>query len=299
MHMTDRGLLALVRHEGLVPGPYLDVKNVWTFGIGHTAAAGPPDPARMPRGMPADLDAGIREAFRLFRADIVAYEAEVLRAVKAPLEPHEFDALVCFHYNTGGIARASLTRHLNAGNRAAAAQGFMGWLRPAAIRSRREAERDLFRDGRYPTGTIPVWAVDRNGRVGFLAASPAADRDRGAGIAAPGEPPVPAVAGPTRRGRPAEWLARRVLRLLSATSPGADPCGNFHRARSPGGRVLLPPDRPGRACSARAWPARRPARLVASSPAPGCRAGDADHARRLADRSARPVERGSRRGGVE
>jgi lysozyme len=58
MHMTDRGLLALVRHEGLVPGPYLDVKQVWTFGIGHTAAAGPPDPSTMPRGMPADLDAG-------------------------------------------------------------------------------------------------------------------------------------------------------------------------------------------------------------------------------------------------
>jgi len=33
-------------------------------------------------------------------------------------------------------------------NRAAAAQAFMGWLRPAAIRTRREAERDLFRDGR-------------------------------------------------------------------------------------------------------------------------------------------------------
>lgn len=167
MHMTDRGLLALVRHEGLVPGPYLDVRNVWTFGIGHTASAGSPDPAQMPRGMPVDLDAGIREAFRLFRADIITYEAEVLRAVKVPLEPHEFDALVSFHYNTGGIAKASLTRHLNTGNRSATAQGFMGWLRPAAIRSRREAERDLFRDGRYPTGTIPVWAVDRNGRVDF------------------------------------------------------------------------------------------------------------------------------------
>ena len=43
----------------------------------------------------------------------------------------------------------------------------MGWLRPTAIRTRREAERDLFRDGRYPTGTIPVWAVDSNGRVDF------------------------------------------------------------------------------------------------------------------------------------
>ena len=46
MHMTNRGLLALARHEGIVPGPYLDVRKIWTFGIGHTAAAGPPDPAR-------------------------------------------------------------------------------------------------------------------------------------------------------------------------------------------------------------------------------------------------------------
>jgi len=121
----------------------------------------------MPLGMPADLDAGICEAFRLFHFDIVAYEAEVLRAVKVPLEPHEFDALVSFHYNTRGITKALLTRHLNAGNRVAAAQAFMGWLRPTAIRSRREAERDLFRDGRHPNGTIPVWAVDRNGRVDF------------------------------------------------------------------------------------------------------------------------------------
>src|SRR5690606_16086765 len=145
MCMTDRGLLALVRHEGLVPGPYLDVKQIWTFGIGHTTAAGPPDPARMPRGMPADLDAGIREAFWVFRADLPRYEATVLRAVKVPLAPPEVDALVSFHYNTGGIARAALTKHLNAGNRAAAADAFMGWLKPAAIRSRREAERDLFR----------------------------------------------------------------------------------------------------------------------------------------------------------
>lgn len=167
MQTTDRGLLALIRHEGVVPGPYLDVKDVWTFGIGHTAAAGPPDPARMPRGMPADLDAGIREAFRVFRTDLAAYEAEVLRAVKVPLQPHEFDALVSFHYNTGGIAKAALTRHLNAGNRTSAAAAFMGWLKPAAIRSRREAERDLFARGLYPTGTVPVWTVDRNGRVDF------------------------------------------------------------------------------------------------------------------------------------
>jgi lysozyme len=167
MQMTDRGLMALVRHEGIVPGPYTDVNGVWTFGIGHTAAAGPPDPATMPRGMPSDLDAGIREAFQIFREDLKRYEGEVLRAVKVPLAPHEFDALVSFHYNTGGIATAALTRYLNAGDRGAAAEAFMGWLRPAAIRFRREAERDLFQDGRYPGGTIAVWGVDSGGLVDF------------------------------------------------------------------------------------------------------------------------------------
>jgi lysozyme len=167
MQTTDRGLLALVRHEGIVPGPYLDVKNVWTFGIGHTAAAGPPDPANLPRGMPSDLDAGIREVFRLFRKDIAVYEAEVRRAVTVPLAPHEFDALVSFHYNTGAIARASLTKLLNAGNRAAAADAFLNWRRPEAIIPRREAERAMFRHGIYSGGPIPVWSVDRSGRVDF------------------------------------------------------------------------------------------------------------------------------------
>lgn len=196
MQLTDRGLLALVRHEGLVPGPYLDVKGIWTFGIGHTAAAGLPNPATMPRGMPADLDAGIREAFKVFRTDLAGYEAAVRRAVTVPLAPHEFDALVSFHYNTGGIARAALTRHLNAGNRAAATDAFMGWLKPAAIRSRREAERDLFRHARYPTGTIPVWEVDRNGRVDFSRPIRRLTEDEALALLRPETTPVPMAADP-------------------------------------------------------------------------------------------------------
>jgi lysozyme len=150
MHMTDRGLLTLVRHEGIVPGPYLDVKQVWTFGIGHTAAAGPPDPATMARGMPGDLDPGIREAFRVFRADLARYEVAVLRAVKVPLAPHEFDALVSFHYNTGAIVRATLTRRHREGDFAGAAAEFARWNRAggrvlAGLTRRREAEARLYR----------------------------------------------------------------------------------------------------------------------------------------------------------
>jgi len=126
-----------------------------------------------------------------------------------PLEPHEFDALVSFHYNTGGIAKASLTRHLNAGNRAAAAQGFMGWLRPAAIRTRREAEHDLFRDGRYPTGTIPVWAVDRNGRVDFSRPVRRLTEAEALALLRPTSQPVPLTV-PSAPTSPGGWLARLV-----------------------------------------------------------------------------------------
>ncbi|MBK0327277.1 lysozyme [Rhodobacteraceae bacterium F11138] len=167
MHMTDRGLVALIRHEGIVPAPYLDVRGIWTFGVGHTAAAGNPDPADLARGMPANVEDGIREAFRIFRADIARYERDVREAVPVSLAPHEFDALVSFHYNTGGIAVAQLTRHLNAGDRSAAAEAFMGWSKPAEIIPRREAEQDLFRHGRYPEGAIPVWQVDTAGRINF------------------------------------------------------------------------------------------------------------------------------------
>ena len=202
MQMTERGLLALAGHEGVVPAPYRDSTGTWTFGVGHTAAAGPPDPAEMPRGMPADLDEGIVEAFRVFRADRARYEIEVLAAVNVPLAPQEFDALVSFHYNTGGIARATLIRHLNVGDREAAARAFLNWRRPAEIIPRREAERDLFRHGRYPARAIPVWSMHPAGRADFSRPfRRLAERDALA-LLQPAKPDAPVTPTPTG------WLAR-------------------------------------------------------------------------------------------
>lgn len=45
-------------------------------------------------GMPTDLDAVIRLAVRTFAEDLPKYEARVRDAVRVPLAPHEFDALV-------------------------------------------------------------------------------------------------------------------------------------------------------------------------------------------------------------
>lgn len=162
---SPAGLVALISHEGIVPAPYLDSVGVWTWGIGHTAAAGAPIPSAMPRGMPADLDAAIDQAFTVFAADIVSYEEDVRRAVKVRLAQHEFDALVSFHYNTGAIARATLTQLVNAGDMQGAAAAFLNWRTPSEILDRRKAEQLLFREGVYPTGKLRVWNVDAAGKI--------------------------------------------------------------------------------------------------------------------------------------
>lgn len=167
MKTSDKGVLAIAVHEGIVPAPYLDSVGVWTFGIGHTASAGAPDPSNLPRGNPENVDAVLPEVFEVFRRDLEKFEARVNAAVKVPLEQHEFDALVSFDFNTGGIHRAKLTQHLNNGDRAAAARGFMGWLKPPEIRSRREGEMKLFRDGFYPSGMVSVFGVTASNKPDF------------------------------------------------------------------------------------------------------------------------------------
>lgn len=165
--VSDKGLVALAIKEGLVPAPYLDSVGVWTYGIGLAETSGlEPNPVKMKRGMPDNIDEAINEALRIFPRVLKKYEDDVNRAVKVPVAQHEFDALVSFHYNTGGISRAALTRHLNAGKREAAAKGFMGWTKPPEIRKRREAEMRLFRDGVYPDGEIPVYNVTASNRPG-------------------------------------------------------------------------------------------------------------------------------------
>lgn len=83
--------------------------------------------------------------------DLTRYAAEVARVLgDAPTSQNQFDALVSFHYNTGAIRRATLTRLHKAGNHAAAADEFARWNRaggqvlPGLVR-RRAAESALYR----------------------------------------------------------------------------------------------------------------------------------------------------------
>lgn len=167
MRTSLKGILEIAEHEGIVPAPYRDSVGVWTFGIGHTSAAGGLDPREMSSAMPTglQLEKAVDRAIEVFRADLVKYEARVNAAIKVPLKQHQFDALVSFDFNTGGIHRANLTKQINAGDMSGA--GFMGWLRPPEIKSRRTAEYRLFRTGDYDHNgdMIPIWKTNGAGRL--------------------------------------------------------------------------------------------------------------------------------------
>jgi lysozyme len=165
MKTSDKGIVALMIHEGVVPGPYLDSRGFWTYGVGHAETSNlPPDPRKMKRGMPSDLDAELERVFAVLRADLPVYEAAVRKALPNAKQ-HEFDAAVSFHYNTGAIGRASWVKKLAAGDAAGAARGIMDWRKPPEIIKRRDAERDLLLLGRYPTGAVTVWQVSDAGKV--------------------------------------------------------------------------------------------------------------------------------------
>ena len=62
--------------------------------------------------------------------DLMRYAGDVSAAIgEAPTTQAQFDALVSFHYNTGAITRATLTKRHVAGDYAAAAAEFARWNR--------------------------------------------------------------------------------------------------------------------------------------------------------------------------
>ena len=190
MRVSPQGVAFIAAHEGIVPAPYFDSVGVLTWGVGHTSAAGPPEPASMPMDMPANLDAAVTEALRVFARDLERYAAEVEQTVNVPMAQHEFDAAVSFHYNTGAIGRATWVDQWNAGKKAAAGGSIMNWSKPPEIIPRRKAEQTLWRTGDYGKTTAAVWGTDGNGRVIWKPLRTLTQADLAAPITSP-RPPEP------------------------------------------------------------------------------------------------------------
>ena len=85
-----------------------------------------------------------------FRDDLQRYADAVSRAIgNAPTSQNQFDALVSFHYNTGAIGSATLTKKHKAGDFAGARREFARWNKNAGrvmkgLTRRREAEAKLY-----------------------------------------------------------------------------------------------------------------------------------------------------------
>jgi GH24 family phage-related lysozyme (muramidase) len=115
-------------------------KSPWTIGWGTTGRGIGPGTV----WTQAQCDARLE-------ADLARFARDVTRALgQAPTTQHQFDALVSFHYNTGAIARATLTRLHKAGRFDEAAIEFGKWIHaggrrlPGLVR-RRRAEAALYR----------------------------------------------------------------------------------------------------------------------------------------------------------
>jgi lysozyme len=147
LRISDAGVKVLVEREGLKTTAYLDEvaqPPVWTIGIGHTSAAGPP---KVTSGMTISED----EAWSIFWTDTERFRAEARKLVTVPLEQHQLDALASFVFNIGTtqFRKSTVLKRLNAGDYPGAGEAILMWDKPAAIISRRRGEHQQFAMGRY------------------------------------------------------------------------------------------------------------------------------------------------------
>src|ERR1700704_1085255 len=97
MALSKKGAMELIGHEAIVQTRYKDSKGIPTIGVGHTKAAGAPDPNAVSGEM------SLKDVFDLFVKDVQKFVDGVNKAVTATVTQEEFDALVSFHFNTGAI----------------------------------------------------------------------------------------------------------------------------------------------------------------------------------------------------
>ena len=122
----------------------------WTIGWGATGADHF-NGGRIRRGTiwtQAQCDQRLREDLPRYAREVIAALGPAISATSQA----QFDALASFHYNTGAIARATLTRKHIAGDFQGAAREFARWVnaggRPLkGLERRRAAEAALYLEG--------------------------------------------------------------------------------------------------------------------------------------------------------
>jgi|SRR5215472_3884535 len=145
MEISDAGVEVLRDREGCKLTAYKDSVGVWTIGVGHTAAAGPPEPVS---GMTITQE----QADAIFDEDLDAYEKTVNDSITKPMTQHEYDAFVsiCFNIGQGGFSTSTFVDRFNAGDKDGCAEAILWWDTPSEIIPRRQGEMIQFLGGYYP-----------------------------------------------------------------------------------------------------------------------------------------------------
>lgn len=147
--LSKNGIATLNYLEGCPLKAYRDVAGVITIGAGLTAASGVIKPKMGMTITQAEADRLLQDALDR------NYIPTVIKIMGSNQPQNVIDGAVSFHFNTGGIARASWVSDFKRGNYASARTKINLWRKAAGkvikgLVKRREIEADMIILGKYP-----------------------------------------------------------------------------------------------------------------------------------------------------
>lgn len=152
--VTQRGLEAIIRHEGIVLTPYRDVANLLTIGVGHLLTRSELSSGKIVIGLEAVKwkDGITREqAMALLQKDLRPAEQVVEQDGGRGFSDRQFDALVSFVFNVGvgAYLGSTLRKRLLEGRYDEVPQQMLRWdraggIRVAGLTNRRKSEAALW-----------------------------------------------------------------------------------------------------------------------------------------------------------
>ena len=180
MRTGETGLNLIKGFEGLRLNAHYAPTEKWTVGYGHNHSAR--------HGMTVTE----HEADQLLKEDVSPIEKVIEETVMAPLNQNEYDALTSLIFNIGedNFRKSAVLKHLNRGDRLAAAAAFENWTKARlngelvtldGLVRRRAAEKSLFlmpmnADIVVPSSDVrPAPECDGGGAAGDLKAVPFSD----------------------------------------------------------------------------------------------------------------------------
>lgn len=149
MQLSDKGVELIKEFEGFSAKPYRDAVGIPTIGYGTTYYL---DGRKVAMTDPPLSKQGAHELkIAITNRDFVPKVRDLLTTSTVPITQGMFDALVSLSYNigVGAFARSSVLKHLENGEKSAAADAILKWNKAggkelAGLTRRRQAERELF-----------------------------------------------------------------------------------------------------------------------------------------------------------